>query len=388
VEEMTQKIKVGVLGATGMVGQRFVQLLANHPWFEIAALAASERSVGKPYGEAAHWKQDTPIPEHVRHLPIVDVKPGFEARLVFSGLDARVAGPVEEDFARAGYVVVSNSKNHRTDDDVPILLPEINHEHIGLIGVQQTRRGYERGFMVTNANCSAMALCLALAPLEQMFGIETVAVTTLQSLSGAGYPGVPSLDITGNIIPYIGEEEEKIERETRKIFGQFKGGKIEPHPMRVSATATRVPVVDGHTESVNVKLRRQASLEEIKSAFRSYSSVPQKLKLPSAPEHPVVLKEEIDRPQPRLDVNLEKGMASVVGRVRHCPIFDYKFVILGHNTIRGAAGAAILNAELLMAQGFISEVIRARPPQRCAGLSADILSPGMSVPMTRQLSDP
>lgn len=351
---MTQKIKVGVLGATGMVGQRFVQLLANHPWFEIAALAASERSVGKPYGEPAHWKQDIPIPEHVRHMPIVDVKPGFEARLVFSGLDARVAGPVEEDFARAGYVVVSNSKNHRMDDDVPILLPEINNEHMRLIETQRARRVYERGFIVTNANCATMALCLALAPLEQTFGIETVVVTTLQSLSGAGYPGVPSLDITGNIIPYIGEEEEKIEKETGKIFGQFKGGKIEPHPMRVSATATRVPVIDGHTESVNVKLRRQASLEEIKNAFRSYSSVPQKLKLPSAPEHPVVLKEEIDRPQPRLDVNLEKGMASVVGRVRQCPIFDYKFVILGHNTIRGAAGAAILNAELLMAQGFIS----------------------------------
>jgi aspartate-semialdehyde dehydrogenase len=351
---MAQKIKVGILGATGMVGQHFVKLLANHPWFEIVALAASERSVGRPYCEAAHWKQETSIPEHVSHMPVVDVKPGFEARVVFSGLDAAVAGSIEEDFARSGYAVVSNSKNHRMDEDVPILLPEINSEHVELVKVQQARRGYDEGFIVTNSNCAAMALCLALAPLDEMFEIKTVVVTTLQALSGAGYPGVSSLDAYGNVIPYIAEEEEKIERETKKIFGKLKSGKIEPHSMRVSATATRVPVIDGHTESVNIKLRRQASLQDVMNAFRSYRSVPQKLGLPSAPEHPIILKEEIDRPQPRLDVNLEKGMASVVGRVRACSILDYKFVILGHNIIRGAAGAAILNAELLKAQRFIS----------------------------------
>lgn len=351
-EELPSKIKAGILGATGTVGQRFLQLLEKHPWFEITALAASDQSAGKTYAEAVHWKLDTPVPEHLRQMPVLDADPDFEARIVFSGLDAKVAGPIEEKFAEAGYGVVSNSKNHRMDDDVPILLPEINPEHLGLIAVQQRSRGYRGGFIVTNSNCSAMTLCLALAPIDYEFGVESVVVTTLQAVSGAGYPGVASLDIVGNVIPYIGEEEEKIERETKKILGKFKDGRVEMHPMKVSATTTRVPVVDGHTESVSVKLRRQASLDEIKNAFRNYSSLPQRLNLPSAPEHPVVLREEADRPQPRFDVNLEKGMATVVGRVRPCPILDYKFVILGHNTIRGAAGAAILNAELLKVQGF------------------------------------
>jgi aspartate-semialdehyde dehydrogenase len=350
---MASKIKVGVLGATGTVGQRFVQLLENHPWFEITALAASERSAGKTYAEAVRWKLDTLIPENVRNMPVLDAEPGFDARVAFSGLDAKVAGPIEEKFAEAGYGVVSNSKNHRMEDDVPLLLPEINSEHLGLIEVQRKRRGYGHGFIVTNSNCSAMTLCLALAPIDHSFGVESVIVTTLQAVSGAGYPGVASLDIVGNVIPFIGEEEEKVERETKKILGQFKDGRIQTHPMKVSATTTRVPVVDGHTESVSVKLRIQGSLDEIKEALRNYTSLPQKLRLPSAPIHPVILREEIDRPQPRFDVNLERGMATIVGRVRPCPILDYKFVILGHNTIRGAAGAAILNAELLKAQGFL-----------------------------------
>jgi aspartate-semialdehyde dehydrogenase len=349
---MTTKIKVGILGATGTVGQRFVQLLDKHPWFEVTALAASERSAGKTYNEAVHWRLDTPIPERVRDMPVLDAEPGFETRIAFSGLDAKVAGTIEERFAKAGYAVISNSKNHRMDNDVPILLPEINPEHLGLIEVQRQSREYDKGFIVTNSNCSAMTLCLALAPIDHGFGLESVVVTTLQAISGAGYPGVASLDIFGNVIPYIGEEEEKIERETKKILGRFKNGKVEMHAVKVSATTTRVPVVDGHTESVSVKLRKQASLDELKSAFRNYTSLPQRLRLPSAPEHPVVLREEIDRPQPRFDVNLEKGMATVVGRVRPCSILDYKFVILGHNTIRGAAGAAILNAELIKAQGF------------------------------------
>jgi aspartate-semialdehyde dehydrogenase len=346
------KIKVGILGATGTVGQRFVQLLENHPWFEVTALAASERSVGKTYGEVVNWKLSTSLPDRIRNMAVIDTEPGFEATIVFSGLDAKVAGGIEQKFAEKGYAVISNSKNHRMDDDVPILLPEINAGHIGLIEIQRARRGYEHGFIVTNSNCSTMTLCLALAPIDREFGIESVIVTTLQAVSGAGYPGVPSLDIVGNVIPFIVEEEEKIERETRKIFGQFKAGKIIPHSMKVSAATTRVPVVDGHTESVNIKLRKEASLEEVKKTLRNYTSLPQKLQLPSAPKHPVILKEESDRPQPRLDVNLERGMATAVGRVRPCTIMDYKFVILGHNTIRGAAGAAILNAELLKAKGF------------------------------------
>jgi aspartate-semialdehyde dehydrogenase len=350
---MAAKIKVAILGATGMVGQRFVQLLQDHPWFEISALAASERSIGKPYAEAVRWKLDTPIPPRVRDLPVLEPKPDLEAHIVFSGLDASVAGPIEEHFAQAGYVVISNSKNHRMDEDVPLVVPEINPEHLALIERQQARRGYRKGFIVTNPNCSATTLCLALAPLEQAFGIVSVVVTTLQAVSGAGYPGVPSLDIMGNVIPYIGEEEEKIERETRKIFGRLRDHAIELHPMKVSATATRVPVLDGHTESVSVQLRAPATLEEITDALRNYRSLPQQLRLPSAPEHPIVLQEEPDRPQPRLDVYREKGMATIVGRVRPCSILDWKFVILGHNTLRGAAGAAILNAELLKAQGFL-----------------------------------
>jgi aspartate-semialdehyde dehydrogenase len=350
---MAAKIKVAILGATGMVGQRFVQLLQDHPWFEISALAASERSIGKPYAEAVRWKLDTPIPPRVRDLPVLEPKPDLDAQIVFSGLDASVAGPIEEHFAQAGYVVISNSKNHRMDEDVPLVVPEINPEHLALIERQQARRGYRKGFIVTNPNCSATTLCLALAPLEQAFGIVSVVVTTLQAVSGAGYPGVPSLDIMGNVIPYIGEEEEKIERETRKIFGRLRDHAIELHPMKVSATATRVPVLDGHTESVSVQLRAPATLEEITDALRNYRSLPQQLRLPSAPEHPIVLQEEPDRPQPRLDVYREKGMATVVGRVRPCSILDWKFVILGHNTLRGAAGAAILNAELLKAQGFL-----------------------------------
>lgn len=349
---MTAQVKVAILGATGTVGQRFVQLLENHPWFEICALAASERSVGKPYAEAVRWKLDTPIPRRVLNMPVLEPKPGLDAHIVFSSLEATIAGPIEERFAQAGYAVISNAKNHRMDEDVPLLIPEINAEHLQLIERQQARRGYTKGFIVTNPNCSTTALSLALAPLERAFGVESVLVTTLQAISGAGYPGLPALDIVGNVIPYIGEEEEKIERETRKIFGRLKSDTIEPHPMIVSATATRVPVVDGHSESVSVRLRKPASLDEITDALRRYTSLPQELKLPSAPARPVVLREELDRPQPRFDVYLEEGMATVVGRVRPCPVLGWKFVLLGHNTIRGAAGAAILNAELLKVQGF------------------------------------
>ncbi|MCI2430765.1 aspartate-semialdehyde dehydrogenase [Candidatus Acetothermia bacterium] len=348
---MLKKLRVGILGATGTVGQRFVQLLAEHPWFEVTALAASERSTGRTYREAVRWKLESPIPEDIGKMSVLEPKPNLDCQIIFSALDSSVAGPIEEEFARAGYAVFSNAKNHRMDEDVPILIPEVNPEHLKLIELQRAQRRW-KGFIVTNGNCSTITLCMALAPLERDFGIERVLATTMQAVSGAGYPGVPSLDILGNLIPNIDGEEEKIERETKKIFGALCDKKIEPHPMTVSATTTRVAVLDGHSESVSVKLRRAASLSEIKESFRGYSSLPQELKLPTAPVHPIVLREEADRPQPRLDAHAEKGMATVVGRVRNCSVLDYKFVVLGHNTLRGAAGAAVLDAELLVAQGF------------------------------------
>ncbi len=350
----TPRLKAGVLGATGAVGQRFVQLLAGHPWFDLAALAASERSAGKAYAEAAAWRLDTPIPEAARDLPVLPAEPGLECDIVFSALDAAVAGPIEEAFAKAGYGVLSNARNHRMADDVPLLVPEVNADHTALIAVQKKRRGW-KGFIATNPNCSTATLTLALAPLERHFGVKAVAVTTLQAVSGAGYPGIPSLDILGNVVPFIAGEEEKIERETRKILGRRGGDAVTPHPMVVSATTTRVPVVDGHTESVFVTLERQAGVEELREAFRSFAGEPQRLGLPSAPAHPVVVRDEPDRPQPRLDIGVERGMASVVGRLRRCELMGWKFIVLGHNTIRGAAGAAILNAELLQAQGILSD---------------------------------
>jgi aspartate-semialdehyde dehydrogenase len=293
------------------------------------------------------------MPERVRSLVVQEPKPGaFDGPMVFSGLTGDVAGPVEEGFAKAGYKVVSNASSHRMDPDVPLLIPEINPEHLRLIRLQREERGWE-GFIVTNPNCSTIALCLALAPLEQAFGVESVFVSTMQAVSGAGYPGVPSLDVLGNLIPHIPKEEQKIEEETKKIFGRLADGGIEPHPMGLSAQTTRVPVLEGHTETVFVRLKRPASVDEIKDAMRSYRALPQEVNLPSAPERPVVVMEEPDRPQPRLDAEIEKGMATVVGRVRPCPLTSVKFVLLGHNTIRGAAGAAILNAELLRVQGYL-----------------------------------
>ncbi len=348
----TTRIKVGVLGATGAVGQRFVQLLAGPPWFDLVALAASERSAGKCYAEAVKWRLEGPMPAAARALPVLAAEPGLECEVVFSALDAAVAGPVEEAFAKAGYAVLSNARNHRMAEDVPLLVPEVSADHAGLIAVQRKRRGW-KGFIATNPNCSTATLVLALAPLERRFGLKAVAVTTLQAISGAGYPGLPSLDIVGNVIPFIAGEEEKIERETCKILGRRSGDGIAPHPATVSAQTTRVPVVDGHTESVFVTLGSDAGAEDVREAFRSFRGPPQELGLPSAPAHPTVLFEEEDRPQPRLDINVERGMATLVGRFRRCSLLGYKFIALGHNTIRGAAGAAILNAELLVAQDLI-----------------------------------
>jgi aspartate-semialdehyde dehydrogenase len=347
------KIRVGVLGATGAVGQRFVQLLAGHPWFDLAVVAASERSAGKRYAEACAWKLDVPMPAAARELVVQPAEPGLACEVVFSALDAVVAGPIEEAFAAAGYAVLSNARNHRMAGDVPLLVPEVNPDHTALLKVQRQRRGW-RGFIATNPNCSTATLVLALAPLERRFGLKAVVVTTLQAISGAGYPGLPSLDILGNVIPFIAGEEEKIERETRKILGTLAGETVAPHPVVVSAQTTRVPVVDGHTASVFVTLGSNPGIEEVREAFRAFRGEPQERELPSAPVHPTVLVDEDDRPQPRLDVNLERGMASVVGRVRRCELLGYKFIVLGHNTIRGAAGAALLNAELLQAQGLLA----------------------------------
>ncbi len=349
---MTDKIAVGVLGATGAVGQKFIKLLENHPWFEVKEVAASERTAGRCYAEAVSWKQVTPIPEAVRDLEVRPCLPDLKCRIVFSGLDASIAGEVEESFARAGYAVLSNSRNHRMDDDVPLVIPELNHDHLAILPIQRANRGY-RGCIVTNSNCSTMFLAMALGPLHREFTVEQVLVTTMQAISGAGYPGVPSLDILGNVIPYIGGEEEKMESETRKILGRFDGKRIDLADFPVSAQCNRVAVEDGHMESVSVKLARKTTAEEIAALWAGFSGPPQQLRLPSAPERPLVVMEGRDRPQPRFDVNRSNGMSTLAGRIRPCPVLDFKFTLLGHNTVRGAAGASILNAELLKAQGYL-----------------------------------
>lgn len=352
--------RAGVLGATGVVGQRIVQLLDNHPWFELTEVAASERSAGRTYAEAevGRWKLDTPIPAAARDLPVRELETTLDCDFVFSALDSAVAGPAEEEFARAGYPVVSNSRNHRMDPDVPLLIPDVNPGHLAVLPLQQKARGYSSGLLVTNPNCSTAGLVLALKPLEDAFGLDQVFVVTMQAISGAGYPGVPSLDILDNVIPYIGGEEEKLESEPLKLLGKVEGGKFVPAPLRVSAQCNRVHVLDGHLECVSVKLKRKASPEEVSEAFRTFRPPAEVRALPSALEHPVVVLDEPDRPQPRRDRNEGNGLASVVGRVRACPLLDVKFLVLSHNLLRGAAGAALLNAELLAAQGYLEKATR------------------------------
>jgi len=348
---------VGILGATGAVGQRFVQLLAHHPWFTIGALAASDRSVGKLYGEATRWILGTPMPEPVAEVTIRAATPEALADrcdLVFSALPASTARDVEPAFAAAGVPVFSNASAFRMEPDVPLVIPEVNPDHLALIHTQKEARGWS-GFIVTNPNCSTIHLVCALKPLHDAFGLEDVMVTTLQALSGAGYPGVPSLDIVGNVIPYIGNEEAKIESEPLKLLGTYTRAQVELANITISAAVNRVAVVDGHTEAVVVKLRHEARREEVIDVLRSFKGIPQNLQLPTAPQPAIIVREEPDRPQPRLDVYAGKGMATVVGRVRPDPILDYKFVVLGHNTIRGAAGASILNAELALALGYLDE---------------------------------
>jgi aspartate-semialdehyde dehydrogenase len=345
-----QKIPVGILGATGMVGQQFIALLANHPWFDVAWLGASERSAGKPYRDACAWRLPAHLRDDIARKKVEIAVPAGAPKLVFSGLDSSVAGDIEGAFARAGRIVVTNARNYRMEATVPLLIPEVNADHLGLLDEQGMACGWS-GRIVTNPNCAAVVIALALAPLRQ-FGLTRVLVTTLQAISGAGYPGVPSWDILGNIIPHIGGgEEEKVEHETNKMLGTFTGRAVDPHPMTISATTTRVPVQNGHTTVISAALDQHPPLEAITDAWCAFRGEPQRLGLPTAPPQPLVYLTEANRPQPALDAMRDGGMAVTLGRLRKCPVLDVKFVGLGHNTIRGAAGAAILNAELMREQG-------------------------------------
>jgi aspartate-semialdehyde dehydrogenase len=344
-------IEVGILGATGMVGQQFVALLANHPWFKVAWLGASERSAGKAYRDATAWRLPALLPDDVATLAVDAATPGRAPKLVFSGLDSSVAGEIEGAFAQAGHIIVSNSRNYRMEADVPLLIPEVNADHLALLKTQAARSW--KGRIVTNPNCVVVVYAMALAPLRQ-FGLKTSIITTLQAISGAGYPGVPSWDILGNVIPFIGGgEEQKIETETNKILGAVKNGVVQNHPVTISAAVTRVPVHNGHTGSISVTLDQKPDADAIIAAWNGFRGKPQELGLPSAPAQPIVYLAEQNRPQPALDVNRDGGMTITVGRLRACPVLDYKFVALGHNTIRGAAGAAILNAELMHREGLL-----------------------------------
>jgi len=343
------RIPVGVLGATGTVGQKFLTLLAEHPWFEVAAVMASERSAGRPYRDAVRWVQPGPIPASYADLEVTTCVPSGDLPLVFSALDAAVAGPIEETFARAGALVVSNAGSHRMDADVPLLVPEVNADHIDLARTQS----FGGGAILTNPNCSTIGLVLALEPLRAAFGVERVHVVSLQALSGAGLPGVPSIEIIDNVIPHIGGEEAKIESESHKIFGQLESGAVTAADLTVSATCTRVPVIDGHTLCVSVALGRDAETRELIEAWNGFEAEPQRLTLPSAPRRPVVYLDALDAPQPRLHRDYENGMGVTVGRLRPCNLLDYKFVTLSHNTVRGAAGGSILVAELAVAKQLI-----------------------------------
>jgi aspartate-semialdehyde dehydrogenase len=354
---MTQtRIPVAVLGATGMVGQRFIELLQGHPWFELAALAASERHGGRSYAEATRWRlSGSEMPAAATRLPVVACRPEAlpGVKIAFSALPAEVAGEIEADFARAGVAVFSNAKTYRMAADVPLIVPEVNAGHAAAIVQQRKLRGWP-GCIVTNANCSATPLVMALKPLQEAFGLRKVMVTTLQAISGAGYPGLPSYDILDNAIPYIGGEEEKVESETRKMLGTWKEGEgFTDAPVVVSAQCNRVATREGHLECASVELERDASPEEIIAAWVGYRPEPQQLQLPSAPQPALVYRSEPDRPQTLHDRDSGRGMAVSTGRLRRCPILSYKFVLLGHNTIRGAAGGSILNAELCVSKGLI-----------------------------------
>jgi aspartate-semialdehyde dehydrogenase len=353
---MQEKIRVGVLGATGAVGQRFVEALVDHPWFELAALTASGASAGRKYGDACRWLLSADMPPGLAEWTVQETAPTIDCELVFSALPTEQAGPVEEAFAAAGYGVFSNASPHRQDPDVPLLIPEVNPEHLGLLETQRARRGWKRGFIVTNPNCTAVMLTMGLAPIYAAFGLRSVLVTSMQGLSGAGYPGVPSLDALDNVIPFIGGEEDKMVVEPRKMLGKLRpgaDGAIEFAGFAVSAACNRVPAREGHLETVSVALERPATPEQVVQAWQAWRPLPQRLNLPTAPQPALVVRSEKDRPQTRLDRDAGRGMAVSVGRARPCEVLDIKFVVLGHNTIRGAAGASVLNAELMLAQGLL-----------------------------------
>jgi aspartate-semialdehyde dehydrogenase len=345
-------MRVAVLGATGMVGQRFVQLLQGHPWFELAAITGSERSAGRTYHEACRWVLDTDMPPALRDMPVLDSADQLDTPLVFSALPSSVAGPIEERLAAAGHVVCSNASNHRMTSDVPLLIPEVNPDHLGLIEVQRKRHGWS-GAIVTNPNCTSTPVTMAFRPLLDAFGISRVLIVSMQALSGAGHPGIASYDAGDNVIPFIGGEEPKVETEPQKMLGALNDGQVINASFATSAHCNRVPVLEGHLECVSIALERKADVDEFVAALRNFRALPQELRLPSAPAQPVIVRTEPDRPQIRRDRNAGGGMATVVGRVRPCALFDYKFVALAHNTIRGAAGGSILNAELMVAQGYL-----------------------------------
>ena len=352
------RLPVAVLGATGSVGQRFVQLLDAHPWFRVAELVASDRSAGKRYRDAADWRLGPTIPAAVADLVVRDYDDALDSPVVFSALPGEVAEEIEQRMAREGRALFSNTSTHRMEPDVPLLIPEVNPDHVAALELQRRSRGWS-GFIVTNPNCSTISLTLALAPLHQAFGLRKVFVTTLQALSGAGYNGVSGMDIIDNVVPYIGGEEDKLETEPLKLLGSLQNGPaarlhIEPaRDLKLSAQCTRVPTTDGHLEMVSVELEKGASANDIIECWESWRPLPQENKLPSAPGKPVVLRAEDNRPQPRFDRDTEGGMASVVGRLRPCPLLDYKFALLGHNLVRGAAGGVLLIAELLKDQDYV-----------------------------------
>jgi aspartate-semialdehyde dehydrogenase len=346
---MKNKLPIGILGATGMVGQRYIQLLEDHPWFEIAWLAASDRSSGKPYGEAVKWRLETPLPERIAKMVVSPADPTGAPKVIFASIDASIARELEPKFAAAGCAVLSNSSAFRMTPNVPLVIPEVNAEHLPLIEEQSWRKE-SGGYLVTNTNCSTIGLVIALKPLAERFGIEQIFATTMQAISGAGYPGVASMDIVGNVVPYIGGEEEKMEAETLKLLGSLQGGEVTPLAARMSAHCNRVAVVDGHTECVSVKFSKKVSEAEILAAWAEFNPLKGR-DLPMAPAQPIEWAPQPDRPQPRLDRNRGKGMGVTVGRLRPCNLLDWKFVLLSHNTVRGAAGATILNAELLKSLG-------------------------------------
>ncbi len=350
---MSSKIPVSILGATGTVGQKFVRLLADHPWFEIAAVAASEQSAGKRYGDIVRWRESTPLPERVAAMTVGRCEPTIPGRVAFSAIEAEIAGQVEQAFARAGVLVVTNTKTHRMEPDVPLLIPEVNPEHLGLLARQRRERGWAGG-IVANPNCSTAGLVVALAPLHRVFGVEKVFVATMQAVSGAGYPGVASLDALGNVIPFIGGEEEKMEQETAKILGAFAGAAVTPAPIATSAHTNRVPVIDGHLEVVSVGFARRVTPREAVAALEGFRAPGDVGALPSTPARPIEVDLRNDRPQSRLDLDRGAGMTVTVGRVRPCNLLDIRLALLSHNTIRGAAGAAIQNAELLVQQGYVT----------------------------------